>query len=123
MDAMNNSLILKTAAWVILLLGAALIANTGAPAPHSSVETVSISQLKPAIGVDVIRDDNIQLCQGFENPYSGASLPCGCVGVCKGGCGVTTAVLGADFGYAQAAQAAQPHRPLQGVDQFSDSRT
>lgn len=118
---MKKALITKVGVCGILL-AAAWIANKYPPAPPSNEKIVSVSmtQTETADGVDVIRDDNIQLCQGFDNLYREPTLPCGCAGACNGACG---AMADPGFGQAaQAAQAAQPHRTLDGVDQFSESR-
>ena len=125
MEAMINYLILKVGVCGILLLGFVLASRTDTPSQHTNADTVSTTQTESPVGVDIIRDDHILLCQGFDYPNGSTALPCGCVDHCNGGCGAAVAGQGDGFGYAQAAQAAQaakPYRTLRGVDPFSGSR-
>ena len=67
-----------------------------------------------ATSLELIRDENIQLCQGYDNAFAPVNqLACGCQGTCS--CG---SVAGSGFGYAQPMNP-NPGRSLQGVNQFT----
>jgi polysaccharide export outer membrane protein len=124
---MRKPVLLKAVVCGILLSSAAWFLNADSPNLPNQTEIISAVSLASAVTDeafetgDIIRDDQIQLCQGFENPFVDQTLSCGCTGTCNGACGAP--MMNSGFGYgqaAQSAQAAQPHRPLVGVDQFTN---
>lgn len=120
---MKHSRILTYGGGGILLLATLLlIVSLDLVASGPDVESASAEAAELLPGNEIIRDDNILLCQGFDNPYGVQALPCGCLGSCQGGCSAAANHTTTGFGIAQTAQDVQPHRMLTGVDQFSDSR-
>jgi polysaccharide export outer membrane protein len=123
MTDMKNYFLLTVTACGLLLLGVIFVASSHSPESHSSAINNSETPPERANEIDVIRDAQIQLCQGFDNLYGDRTLACGCTGTCDGGCGASQTDPNSGFGYDPPHSANQPHRTLNGVDQFSDGRS
>lgn len=128
---MNNSHFLhagKIGACLVLLAGiVVMLRNSEVERDPLVVPMTKNALTNSHVDQDMIFDRNIQLCQGFDNPYSVQALPCGCYGECQGGCeqGVANSAQIDPYNFnpnLQSPQALQPHRSLKGVDQFSAHR-
>lgn len=122
---MKTSIILKTAAVLILFAGAAWAlldqplnrSESQQPTTHldstlGAVEVLATPASDTATAATrspVIHDQQIQLCQGYDNFGGGCDGSCG--GTCNGDCGTVPFTGG--FGYAQSGEAT---RMMRGID-------
>jgi polysaccharide export outer membrane protein len=113
---MRLSLSHKLIAGGLLFAAAAWMLMSGSQPETDSIKT-TMGATEASIAV--IRDENLQLCQGIDNGYSSATMACGCQGSCS--CGAVAQTSG--FGYAQpianVPMNPNPGRSLQGVNQFT----
>jgi hypothetical protein len=116
LHAMRLSLSHKLIAGGLLFAAAAWMLMSGSQPETDSIKT-TMGATEASIAV--IRDENLQLCQGIDNGYSSATMACGCQGSCS--CGAVAQTSG--FGYAQpianVPMNPNPGRSLQGVNQFT----
>lgn len=113
---MRISLTVKIVSCVIAIAGADCFGmdDTDKATNSRSVTSTAVDTTT----VDVIRDDNIQLCQGFDTPYGGQVN--GCSGTCPGGCD-SCAPVTSGLGYAHPA-IHQPTQTIRGVNQHTPHR-